>query len=35
MSVWTQEGLHAEGTSKLKWVKTLKRSNQWLMNVYL
>jgi len=35
MSVWTQEGLPAEATPKLKWVKTLKRSNQWLMNAYL
>jgi len=38
MSAWTQEGLPAEGTPKLKWVKALKRSNQVInrvMNAYL
>jgi len=25
MSDWTQKGLPAEGTPKLKWVKTLKK----------
>jgi len=25
MSDWTQKGLAAEGTPKLKWVKTLKK----------